>query len=407
MSTPATKKANIAVIGAGWWTQGWHLPHLYRNSGATIAAIVDQSPHPRSNLNPNLESLADLGDKYKAPIFSSVQELLAASSVDLDGVLIATPHATHYSVGQVLLEEAMRRKQSGEKPLHILMEKPMTTDVHEAKKLLDLVKEYKEVGGEGVFLINHSANYRSQPRKARDVIISEIGDIRHVSACFASPLIWIFDDPANKGWNEPTGDMQGNGYAWGQSSHLLGWIFHVCPQLVPEKVFCVMNHAEATGADVAHAATIICRANSGGGSVDGSSKKVGDVVMSISGTTLLPGNEHSDSPIGKKVDIKIYGSKGAVMYCGDDRDQDSGSLELRREDGKVELPCGAGFDFENTDVHGTGPESLQSFIAACQGKTDYYAGADALLGLRTIQTLEAFYRSNASRRLEDVHYSEL
>jgi predicted dehydrogenase len=160
-------------------------------------------------------------------------------------------------------------------------------------------------------------------------------------------------------------------------------------------------------ADVAHAATITCRANSGDGSVDGSSKKVGDVVMSISGTTLLPGNEHSDSPIGKKVDIKIYGSKGAVMYCGDDRDQDSGSLELRREDGKVELPCGAGFDFENTDVHGTGPESLQSFIAACQGKTDYYAGADALLGLRTIQTLEAFYRSNASRRLEDVHYSEL
>ena len=392
-----TEKANIAVIGAGWWTQGWHLPHLSRNSGSTIAAIIDLSGHPESNLNPNLEPLSALGDKYGAPIFSSVQELLKSSlSPSLDGVLVATPHATHFSVGKVLLEEAKKRKQRGEKPLHIFMEKPMTTDIHEAKSLNDLVNEYQEIGGEGVFLVNHSANYRSQTQMAREIVASgEIGQVRHISAFFASPLLWIFDEPANKGWNEPTGNMQGNGFAWGQSSHLLGWIFHVCQNLEPQQVFCAMNHSEATGADVSHAASIVCRDD-----------EHQNVIMSISGTTLLPGNAHSDPPIGKQVDIKIYGTKGAIMYCGDDRDRASGSLEVRSMDGKVELPCGTGFDFENIEQEGTGPESLYAFIAACQGKKDFYAGADASLGLRTVQTLEAFYRSNASRKQEDVLFSD-
>jgi predicted dehydrogenase len=390
------EKANIAVIGAGWWTQGWHLPHLRRNSGSTIAAIVDRLEHPKSNLNPNLESLSVLGEKYDAPVFSSVEALLQSDvGPTLDGVLVATPHATHFTVGQVLLAEAMKRSQTGQKPLHILMEKPVTTDVHEAKMLHDLVQDYQDIGGEGIVLVNHSANFRSQARVARKIVESgEIGQIRHVSAFFASPLIWIFDDPANIGWNEPTGDMQGNGFAWGQSSHLLGWIYHVCPNLVPLQVFCTMTHSEATGADLSHAATVICR-----------DRDHANVVMSISGTTLLPGNAHSDPPVGKQVEIKIFGTGGAVMYCGNDRDRNSGSLEVRRFDGRIELPHGEGFDFENIEQEGTGPESLNAFIAACQRKEGVYVGADAFLGLRTVQTLEAFYRSNASRQLETVHFS--
>ena len=32
--------ARIAVIGAAWWSQGWHLPQLQRNPDAEIAAIM-------------------------------------------------------------------------------------------------------------------------------------------------------------------------------------------------------------------------------------------------------------------------------------------------------------------------------------------------------------------------------
>ena len=45
----------------------------------------------------------------------------------LDGVIIATPHATHYDVARQVIE-----KQGIEKPLHILLEKPMSTDIQDA-----------------------------------------------------------------------------------------------------------------------------------------------------------------------------------------------------------------------------------------------------------------------------------
>ena len=138
----AKRKANIAVIGSGWWSQGWHLPQLHRNERVNLAAIVDSSSHPTSNLNPNLEPLATLAEKYQAPTFSSVSDLLKHPTLGpaLDGVLVATPHATHYEIGEQVLQEGRRRKQESAdyRPVNLLMEKPMTTNVHEAKQMYDV-----------------------------------------------------------------------------------------------------------------------------------------------------------------------------------------------------------------------------------------------------------------------------
>jgi predicted dehydrogenase len=233
---------------------------------------------------------------------------------------------------------------------------------------------------------------------ARQLVESgEIGAIRHVTSFMASPLSFIFDDPSNTGWNEPTAGMLGNGFSWGQCSHLLAWIFHVCPNLLPHHVFCIMNQSPATGADVSHSASILCSDTCG----------TNDVVLSMSGTSMLPGNAHSEPAIGKILRIKIFGTKGTIMYSGNDQDPSSGQLELRRvaNNGNVELPCGPGFHFEALEQDGTGPESLQSFIDACHGNKDYYVGADSTVGLRTVQILEAMYRSNSTRKLEDILYA--
>jgi predicted dehydrogenase len=271
-----------------------------------------------------------------------------------------------------------------------------TTDVLEAKKLHDLVS--KDAANSVFFGINHSGNFRRQAHMARQLIESgELGEIQHITAFMASPLSWIFEDPTNPGWNEPTKGMLGNGFGWGQSSHILAWIYHTCPTLRPHNIFCAMTHSPITGADVAHAATIRCR-----------NETSHDVVISLSGTSLLPGNAHSDPPVGKQIRLKIYGTKGAIIYSGDDQDPSSGRFEFRRApDGGVELPLGpdVGFDFENLDMEGTGPESLESFVQACRGSTDYYVGADSTTGLRTVQTLEAMYRSEHSKHPEKVEYS--
>jgi len=176
----------VAVIGCGWWAQGWHLPHLAANStDVKIAAICDPNPKPISTLSSSpLLSLSDLSRKYKCPYFTSVSELLADDvGSKLDGVIISTSHSSHFDVGMSLLNEGIyRRQMSGKvhRVMNILMEKPMTTEVDEARRLWEMTaKSYPE----GAFIINHTASYRPQTKIARHIISSnQLGKIRHISA---------------------------------------------------------------------------------------------------------------------------------------------------------------------------------------------------------------------------------
>lgn len=197
-ASSAPRPAAVAVIGAGWWSQGWHLPHLHRNPKATIAAIVDPTPHPTSPMNPDMKSVAELGELYGAPTFASLDELLAASAssspapLELDGVIVGTNHASHH-------ELATKAMSAG---LHVFCEKPMTVDIGQAMELVDLAKK-----SETAFMVNNTANWRQKSRQAQQMVeAGDIGEIRHASVLFHTPLAWVFDDPANTGWNLPSGD---------------------------------------------------------------------------------------------------------------------------------------------------------------------------------------------------------
>ena len=128
--------------------------------------------------------------------------------------------------------------------------------------------------------------------------------------------------------------------------------------------------------------------------------------MNVSGTSLLPGNAHSEPQIGKVAEIKIFGTEGSLLFGGDDREPNSGRLELRRPDGSTEV-LHANFHFENLDAEGLGPESLQNFVQLCCGRKDVvYAGANVMDGLRSIQTIDAMYRSHDSSRPVNVKLPE-
>jgi predicted dehydrogenase len=152
-----------------------------------------------------------------------------------------------------------------------------------------------------------------------------------------------------------------------------------------------MTHSQKTGADVSHSATIRCS--------DGKDQEY--AVMSVSGTTLLPGNAHSHPPVAKKIQVEVFGDEGSLHYEGNDREASSGRLEIRNPDGGVEVVYNE-FHFENLDSEGSGPESLQNFVQLCCGNSDVYEGADVMDGLRSIQTIDAMYRSHASQSLENI-----
>jgi len=177
--------------------------------------------------------------------------------------------------------------------------------------------------------------------------------------------------------------MIGNGFVWGQSCHLVGWIVHVYSSNVkPQKAFCSMNHSAQS--------TVICE---------------NGVNMSLSGTALLPGYEHAKIRVGKRISIHIYGDDGAILYTGNDEDLQSGKLEYMtgKDEGTIipDEECSK-FQFENTEVDGLGPESLSNFIDACLGKEDYYVGADTLVGYQTVQIVEALYRSSTTGQVVDI-----
>ena len=74
-------------------------------------------------------------------------------------------------------------------------------------------------------------------------------------------------------------------------------------------------------------------------------------------------------------------------------------LRLLRHDGNMEQ--GPPFEFEHLSKTGTGPGSLDAFVAACRG-SPYYSGAGALEGLKAVATIDAMYRSALSGQAEAV-----
>lgn len=367
------KIAKICVCGAGWWSQGWHLPQLHNNPDVEIVAIVEPNEFPISSMA-TLESTADLSKRYNnVSVFKNIHEVIIAG-IDVDGFVVCTTHSTHYETGVVILKAGK----------HLLLEKPMTTDPMEAQILVDLVKSS---GYEGYFQVNHSANWRAQTKRACELVkLGAIGNVRHITCHMGSPLKMLFEDNRQTGWIKlANGDA--SGFGWGQLTHILAWILLVT-QLEPVEAFCFMGYSEVTGADIFNAGTI--RFSNG-------------ATMAVSGVaTMVETSKY------KRIDNMIFGSEGEISYCGFDSDVSSGSLLLSRHDGlnystPYDDEAGAeGFLFENIATGGLGPESLQTFVKACLGEKNCWRGCDPEIGVKSVRIVDAFYRSAKSKKMELV-----
>eukprot|EP00933_Yihiella_yeosuensis_P058784 TRINITY_DN5949_c2_g1_i1.p1 TRINITY_DN5949_c2_g1~~TRINITY_DN5949_c2_g1_i1.p1 ORF type:complete len:371 (+),score=73.18 TRINITY_DN5949_c2_g1_i1:41-1153(+) len=364
----AERKAQIAVIGGGWWSQGWHLPHLHRNPKSDITAIVEPNPAPRSTLNPDMKTTKELEEIYSVPVFATIDEFLESDAAKkTEGVIICTSHASHAEIG-------LKCMKAG---LHILMEKPMTTDVKEA---IDLAKAAAQ--NNKIFMVNNTANFRENAKTAHELVkAGEVGEVKHVQCYMGSALLWLFENPENVGWVKPAGNMLGNGFAWGQLSHTLAWVYLVTG-LTPKSVFCQMVYSDKTGADLFDTAVIKC---------------TNGATISVEGTAAIPFKSYTES--SKQIDNKIFGSEGMLMYSGDDYNPDSGSLVLKRHD--LREQTFPGFYFENYGQEGDGPESVKFFLDGCLGKS-FFNGADVHVGLKAVQTIDAMYRSANSGNDETI-----
>lgn len=146
-------------------------------------------------------------------VYGSYQEMAKAEAKRPDGieaVAIVTPNHVHYPAAKAFLEAG----------IHVICDKPLTSNLADAKKLAALVEKSGKV-----FVLTH--NYTGYPmiRQAREMVAKgQLGELRVVQAEY--PQDWLTEaieqtgqkqaawrvDPAQSGVGGSTGDIGTHAY---------------------------------------------------------------------------------------------------------------------------------------------------------------------------------------------------
>jgi predicted dehydrogenase len=112
---PSDSKPRVAVIGVGSFGRN-HVRIVRQSEHAILAGVMDSSS----------EKASEIAAAHQCPIFNSLEELAA----NADAAIISTPTITHSEIGCRLLEAG----------LDLLVEKPIASDIAEARALVDTAR---------------------------------------------------------------------------------------------------------------------------------------------------------------------------------------------------------------------------------------------------------------------------
>ncbi len=342
---PSTGRAKIGAIGAGWWATTNHFPLLAHRDDVELVAVCRLGGR-------ELEAVkSQFGFKYGTEDYRELLEM------DLDGVVVASPHDLHYEHAAAALDRGLK----------VLCEKPMTLFASQA---WDLVARSER--SNAPLLIAYGWNYKPLVDQARLLLENPgVGTPEYVLGHMASPTKSFFSsrdntvpsqfagpftgpDPAT--WQDP---RRGGGYGHGQVTHLAGLLFWLV--------------------DI-RAATVRALTTSPGAPVDlydaASLTFASGAIGVISGAATLPDDDKF------QVDIRIFGTEGVLLL-----DMERERLELRRHDGRnrrVDVPKGQG------SYSCEGP--VECFVDLVHGRACHNR-SPGWVGARTVELLDALYRS--------------
>jgi predicted dehydrogenase len=169
---PRPSRVRVGVIGCGYWG-----PHLVRNlhemPEAELIGVSDLRP----------ERLDYVGSRYPGVrLLSDHNELLAT---DVDAVVVASPIHTHHAVARDALLAGK----------HVLVEKPLATNVMEAADLVTLARSRRRV-----LMAGHTFLYNPAVQELRRLVqAGELGRIYYGDA--ARLNLGLFQRHANVLWD--------------------------------------------------------------------------------------------------------------------------------------------------------------------------------------------------------------
>ncbi|MBI2596878.1 Gfo/Idh/MocA family oxidoreductase [Candidatus Daviesbacteria bacterium] len=145
---------NFALIGVGYW-------------GPNYARILSELDDIYLSwcCDPNKQALSRMKRLYPTiKITEKLQDIL--KDQDVDCVIVVTPAQTHYKIVKKALENNK----------HVLVEKPLTVTVKDAKELVSLSKKQKKV-----LAVDHTFKLNSGIKKLKEIIDSgELGKIYYM-----------------------------------------------------------------------------------------------------------------------------------------------------------------------------------------------------------------------------------
>ncbi len=354
------RKARFGFIGAGWWATANHIPVMAARPDVDLVAVCRLGAAELARVK-NQFGFQFATEDYRA--------LLA--HCELDAVVVTSPHTLHFEHARAALEAGC----------HVMVEKPMCTRADDARELVRIAREKQRH-----LLVPYGWHFKPFVQEAkRRLDAGAVGRVEYVLCHMASPIRSLLTghglrtgraagfageelfQPEAPTWADPT--IAGGGYGHAQISHSSGMMFWLTG-LAARDVFAMMT-APAAPVELYDAITV---------------RFDGGAIGSISGAGTVP-----EPQARYQVDLRIFGDDGCLLL-----DCERARMQIRRHDGD----------------HYTAPLTLDAGVYSCDGPPNNFV--DLVLGrtdvnwapgdaaMRSVELLDAAYRSATSGRLEPV-----
>jgi predicted dehydrogenase len=345
------------VIGTGWWTTYAHLPSLVAYPAAEVVALADPDP----------ERLARAGDAFGiARRHEDYRQMLDGER--LDGVIVATPHATHHAIARDVLARG----------LGLLIEKPMVLRASEARDLERLAADRG-----APLIVGYPYHFVPQHQRLRELIAAgRLGELQLVDGLFASMVLeyyranpaayapvfgWTVTGPRPTTYSNPGEAGGGQGHL--QVTHaaaLLLWL----TGLRPVAVAAFMERFDLA-VDLCDAISV---------------RFAGGAVGTLASTGGIPAAQSAHQGL----EYRIYGTAGYALL-----DPMAGTCRVHQSDGAIES-----LDETPPDERYPKEATARHLVDVLLGRDENRSGPD--IGVRTVELLDAAYRSAAEERFVRV-----
>jgi predicted dehydrogenase len=348
------KIVRIGVIGAGWWATSAHIPAIISHPQAELVAV-------QSRERAKAEKIArDFGAKHACV---TVEEMLALK--ELDAVVVASTPNVHFA----------QAKASLARGLHVLLEKPMTFTVGEARELVELA------AGKNLCLVMSCPwHFTRHGIEAKRLIHGgALGDVKMISVLMTNPIDKllrglntspthgmenVYVEPRPGSYNDPA--IAGGGQIYCQVSHAAAYLtFLTCQR--PAEVFARFD-CDGSPNDIYNALTITLE---------------NGALVSLASTGATPLSE-------RNYEVRVFGSQAILQ------------LELWRGTMTMIDFAGRRTEFKplTPDEIYPGQSPALHFIDVILGKA--MNGSPGNLGLSSMEIIEAACESAQTGRHEKI-----